>query len=177
MGKKKLAPRRKHSIPRLELSAAEEMADALSSEIDIRIDNTTFYTDSKAILGYTYNEFRHFCVNVSNRVEWIWKSSHLKQWRYLFTSHNPAYCTTRSFSVSSKYHLATWPSIPVKPATEPPPPKISASTWSTESQIQRSDPKCPLWVHSLQVPTSDPTVYKMFNLNVTELRDSSSGAH
>lgn len=123
MGKKKLAPRRKHSIPRLELSAAEEMADALSSEIDIRIDNTTFYTDSKAILGYTYNEFRHFCVNVSNRVEWIWKSSHLKQWRYLFTSHNPAYCTTRSFSVSSKYHLATWPSIPVKPATEPPPPK------------------------------------------------------
>lgn len=117
MEKEKLAPQHKHSILRLELSDAEEMSDALSSEIDILIDNTTFYPDSKVILGYTYNEFRRFCVNVNNRVEQIWKSSHLEQWRYLFTSCNPAYFPRVS---SSKYHLAMWPSIPVKPATETP---------------------------------------------------------
>lgn len=67
MGKAKLAPRPDQTIPRLELSAAVfavDLADLISNEVDIELDNTTFYTDSKVVLGYIYNETRRFYVYV-----------------------------------------------------------------------------------------------------------------
>ncbi|XP_057705305.1 uncharacterized protein LOC130923571 [Corythoichthys intestinalis] len=102
MGKAKLAPRPDQTIPRLELSAAVlavELADLISSELDLELDNITFYTDSKVVLGYIYNETRRFYVYVSNRVNRIRKSSQPSQWRYIASSQNPADHATRSVSV------------------------------------------------------------------------------
>ncbi|XP_026042220.1 uncharacterized protein LOC113033090 [Astatotilapia calliptera] len=99
MGKAKLAPRPEHTIPRLELCAAVlavELADFISSELDMRIDAITFYTDSKVVLGYINNETRRFYVYVSNRIVRIRRSSHPKQWKYVSTGENPADCATRS---------------------------------------------------------------------------------
>ncbi|XP_027897195.1 uncharacterized protein LOC114159423 [Xiphophorus couchianus] len=99
MGKAKLAPRPEHTVPRLELCAAVlavELADFISSELDVYVDATTFYTDSKVVLGYINNETRCFYVYVSNRVVRIRRSSHPKQWKYVSTVENPADCATRS---------------------------------------------------------------------------------
>lgn len=50
MGKARLAPLPEHTIPRLELCAAilaVELAELITSEIDVDLDNTTFYSDSR----------------------------------------------------------------------------------------------------------------------------------
>lgn len=105
MGKAKLAPRPGQTIPRLELSAAVlavELADLISEELDLELDNTTFYMDSKVVLGYIYNETRRFYVYVSNRVNRIRRSSQPSQWHYIASSQNPADHATHSVPA---YHL------------------------------------------------------------------------
>lgn len=71
-----------HTIPRLELYGtvlAVEIVDFILHELDIQIDDIKFYTDSKAVLGYIYNQTKCFYVHVSNRVERIKKSSRPEQ--------------------------------------------------------------------------------------------------
>ena len=68
MRKVKLTPSSKHSIPRLELCStalAIELVELILSETDLQIYSTTFYTDSKVVLGYIHNEARHFYVYVA----------------------------------------------------------------------------------------------------------------
>lgn len=67
--KARLAPRPGYTIPRLELCAAVmavNLAEVIVSEIDIQFTEITFYTDSKVVLGYIYNEKRRFHVFVHN---------------------------------------------------------------------------------------------------------------
>lgn len=78
MGKAKLAPVLELTIPRLELCAAVlpvEMSELLAEELNMKIDKTTFYTDSKVVLGYINNQHRRFHVYVNNRVQRIKQSS------------------------------------------------------------------------------------------------------
>ena len=105
--KAKLAPRPDHTIPRLELCAAVlavELVDLISTEIDLQIDTTTFYTDSKVVLGYIANETRRFYVYVSNRVQRIRRSSHHDQWNFVPTEQNPADHATRFVSADRLVH-------------------------------------------------------------------------
>lgn len=122
MGKAKLTPQPEHSVPRLELCAAVlavELAELIASEIDVRIDATTFHTDSKVVLGYIHNETRRFYVYVNNRVLRIRRSTRPKQWRYVPSNENPADCATRSVDAS---HLSgtTWLSGPAFLSSETP---------------------------------------------------------
>ncbi|ETE57916.1 infB, partial [Ophiophagus hannah] len=110
MGKAKLAPQQGHTIPWLELcgaALAAELADTITKMIDLELEPTTFYTDSKVVLGYIYNESRCFYVYVSIRVERIRRSSKPEQWRYVPTDHNPADHATRSIPASQLAEL-TW---------------------------------------------------------------------
>lgn len=84
LGKAKLAPAAAH--PRgwswVQLGAAVlavEMAELVESELDISVDTLQFYTDSKVVLGYIYNQTRRFYVYVSNRVQRIRKSTKPEQ--------------------------------------------------------------------------------------------------
>lgn len=102
-GKAKLAPKPEHTIPRLELCGtvlAVEIADFILRELDIQIDDIRFYTDSKVVLGYIYNQTKRFYVDVSNRVERIRKSSKPEQWHYVPFEFNPADHATRPVSAS-----------------------------------------------------------------------------
>ena len=115
MGKTKLTPLPETSVPRLELCAAVlavELADRITSELDMQVNSTVFYTDSKVVLGYISNEHRRFYVYVSNRVARIRRSSTPEQWHYVPTDTNPADCGTRSVPA---IHLPTtsWLSGPV----------------------------------------------------------------
>ena len=62
------------SIPRLELCGAVlavQAAQRVIKEIDLKISDVIYYTDSKVVLGYITNESRRFYVYVVNRVELI----------------------------------------------------------------------------------------------------------
>ncbi|XP_013855911.1 uncharacterized protein LOC106511713, partial [Austrofundulus limnaeus] len=85
-GKTKLAPQSGLTIPRLELCAAVlavEVAELIVAEMDISFDNIEYYTDSKVVLGYIYNQTRRFYVYVHNRVQRILQSTRPHQWKYV----------------------------------------------------------------------------------------------
>ncbi len=110
LGKARLAPCPEQTIPRLELCAvvmAVDMAELITFQIDIECDAVTFYTDSKVVLGYIYNEKRRFYVYVSNRIQRIRRTTQPQQWHYVSTGHNPADHATRAISTA---HLkdTTW---------------------------------------------------------------------
>lgn len=93
------------NIPRLELCAAVlavEVAEFIIQEIDIQIDEVTFFCDSKVVLDYIYNQSKCFYVYVHNRVQRIRQSTQPNQWRYLPTEHNPADHASRSVQASQR---------------------------------------------------------------------------
>lgn len=124
MGKSKLAPQSEPTIPRLELCAAVlamEIAELIHDELDVKLDSTKFYTDSKVVLGYIYNESRRFYVYVHNRVRCIRQTTKPEQWHYIRTEDNPADHASRSIP-ASLLAQTTWlkgPSFLLNPSKDP----------------------------------------------------------
>ncbi|XP_077125518.1 uncharacterized protein LOC143782202 [Ranitomeya variabilis] len=113
-GKAKLAPKPDHTIPRLELCGtvlAVELADFIQHELDTHIDDVQYYSDSKVVLGYIYNQTRRFYVYVSNRIERKRRSSKPEQWQYIPSELNPADHATRAMSINS-FANSSWLSGP-----------------------------------------------------------------
>ncbi len=107
LGKSKLAPRTFLTVPRLELCSAVlavEMADLLTTELDIELQRVKFYTDSRIVLGYIHNTSRRFYVYVANRVAQIRRSTHPNQWQFVSTDQNPADHGTRLISTELLSH-------------------------------------------------------------------------
>ncbi|XP_078380254.1 uncharacterized protein LOC144663213 [Oculina patagonica] len=103
-GQSRVAPAQSTSIPRLELCAAALAVQAgakVVKEIDLKIDEVTYYTDSRVVLGYLQNDSRRFYVYVANRVQLIRRLSSPSQWRYVDTTQNPADLATRRLTASS----------------------------------------------------------------------------
>ncbi|XP_069104772.1 uncharacterized protein [Argopecten irradians] len=98
LGKTKVAPLHTTTIPRLELCAAVlaiEIAETISEQLNLPLSIFRFYTDSKVVIGYVYNQTRRFYNYVCNRVTRIRKSSTPEQWNFVSTEHNPADQGTR----------------------------------------------------------------------------------
>lgn len=71
MSKSKLTPIPEQTVPRLELCAVVlpvELAELISPESDIKLDDTKFYSNGKVVLGYINNKTRRFYFYVSNRI-------------------------------------------------------------------------------------------------------------
>lgn len=73
--------------------------DKIVKEIDMEINEITFYTNSRVILGYIRKESRRFYVCVANRVQTLQKISNPKQWEYMDTAENPADLSMRCLNV------------------------------------------------------------------------------
>ncbi|XP_033745708.1 uncharacterized protein LOC117331220 [Pecten maximus] len=101
LGKSKVAPKHGHTIPRLELCAAllgTEIAQIIQRNLSIDLKLTSYYSDSKVVLGYICNKKKRFHNYVCNRVQRILEVSNSGQWSYVPTNKNPADCGTRGLS-------------------------------------------------------------------------------
>ena len=97
-GNSKVAPRLANSIPRLELCASVEAAQAareLLQELVKPIDKVYYYTDSKVVLGYLSNTERRFSKYVTRRVALINSLTNNSTWNYVTTDTNPADMASR----------------------------------------------------------------------------------
>ena len=73
-GQARVAPLNPTSILRLDLCGAVlagQAAQRVIKQIDLKISDVIYYTDSKVVLGYITTESRWFYVYVANRVELI----------------------------------------------------------------------------------------------------------
>ena len=98
----KLSPKQATTVPRLELCAAVLLVKAvkwINTELKLTVDDVTYYSDSKVVLGYLQNESRRFYVYVANRVQIIRSMSTYTQWKYVDTLQNPADMATRGKDV------------------------------------------------------------------------------
>ena len=93
LSKSKLAPIKKLTIPRLELTSAVMAVQndvILRRELQINIDESRFYTDSMISLYYINNEHKPLKTFVANRVATIRTHTNPKQWFHVKSENNIA---------------------------------------------------------------------------------------
>ena len=107
-GKSRVSPLKPMTIPRMELVAAAlaaKISKQIKQELDIRLDSTTFWSDSMIVLQSIRNTDKRFQTFVANRLAIIHESSKSDQWRYVETKSNPADLASRGFSVDDNKKL------------------------------------------------------------------------
>ena len=100
IGKSRLAPlkEKRLSIPKLELQAAvtaTRIKTKLLVEANFNVERIHFWSDSKTVLKYVYNEEKHFPVYVMRRLDEIRSNSNITDWSYIPTHHNASDACTR----------------------------------------------------------------------------------
>lgn len=98
MAKSKLAPLKKITLLRLELSAAVTGVRLYRNtihEIDLPVESTFFWTDSTLTYQYITNTKHRFKTYPANRVTEILEDSTADQWRVVPGDINPADILTR----------------------------------------------------------------------------------
>ncbi|XP_028679645.2 uncharacterized protein LOC114668167 [Erpetoichthys calabaricus] len=124
MGKSRVAPLKQVTIPRLELTAAVvavKMDKMLKGELQMPLEESTFWTDSTTVLKYISNESTQFKTFVANRISVIRDHSQPSQWRYVTSVLNPADQASRGLSIENFLKSTTWsqgPSFLLKPEKE-----------------------------------------------------------
>ncbi|XP_070569455.1 uncharacterized protein [Ptychodera flava] len=111
MGKARVAPLKKITIPRLELTAATvavRMNRMLEEELDIKNTRIYFWTDSTSTIKYCANETSQFHTFVANRINIIREGSDSKQWKYVDTKSNPADDASRGLTVDKFLQNKRW---------------------------------------------------------------------
>ena len=98
IGKSRVAPLKKITIPKLELTAATlaaRMAYTVLKELDIQIESKYFWTDSTAVLQSIANEITCYRTFVANRLNIIHEASSVREWHYVESKQNPADLASR----------------------------------------------------------------------------------
>ena len=111
MAKSRLAPLKKLTIPRLELTAATlavKQNELIMKEIDETIDEVHFWTDSMIVLGYIGNDDKRFKTFVANRLAVIKEASSKKQWHHVESALNPADIASRGAGAEELSQSSLW---------------------------------------------------------------------
>ena len=86
---------------------ATELFNTIHSELDIEFEAVKFFSNSKVVLGYIFNDTKRFFTYVANRVERIRRCNEPKHWNYDLSKLNPADEATRSISTKDM-QISMW---------------------------------------------------------------------
>ena len=99
------------TIPRIELNAAKLsilLKQTITEELEFKIDQNYFWSDSSIVLQYLKNETNRFTRFVENRVGLILSNSNKNDWRYIPSAQNPADCLSRGVTIMKFNNLPEW---------------------------------------------------------------------
>ena len=120
MGKSRVVPLKKITVPRLELTAAVvavNIGTFLIRELKLESPQVYYWTDSKVVLGYVKNTTKRFHVFVANRIEHIRNHTNPEQWKHIKGTENPADIASRGISAEKLASLVmvSWAGFPFIP--------------------------------------------------------------
>ena len=134
LARSRVAPKRVHSIPRLELCAAlvaAQLSSLLIKELTLEVAHITLWSDSTTVLTWLHSQSCRFKVFVGARVAEIQELTEDCTWRYVDSEQNPADDLTRGktlqelkdpnrWSQGPPFLLRSPDSWPERPNTTPP---------------------------------------------------------
>ena len=111
IGKARVAPIKRMTIPNLELQAAvygAQLAQFVRDEMDIEIHKQVFWSDSTTVLYWLRTpEIRHR-IFIANRLAKILDVSSAQDWFYISSTRNPADDGTRGYNVHQMNVNSRW---------------------------------------------------------------------
>ena len=111
LARSRVAPKRMHSIPRLELCAAlvaAQLACVLQKELTLQVSRTVLWSDSTTVLTWLHSESCRYKVFVGARVAEIQELTENCTWHYVDTANNPADDLTRGKPLEALVEPNRW---------------------------------------------------------------------
>ena len=99
------------TVPRIELNSAKLsiiLQERIVKELNFKISNITYWTDSETTLRYIRSESGRFHTFVANRISYIRSKSDPAQWRHVPGKMNPSDMLSRGTSVDSFLKNQLW---------------------------------------------------------------------
>ena len=156
--KSKVAPSKKVTIPRMELTVATlsvKINSMLIKAVQYQVDNTYFWTDSMAVIRFVRNRSARFKTFVANRIMIIHEGSCVDQWKFINGSNNPADSASRGIQTGNTKQVKRWLEGP-------------EFLWKTKSEW----PKDPDELKNCNVVINDdPEIIKSTSAAATEDKD------
>jgi hypothetical protein len=143
MGKSRVSPLKKITIPRMELTAASiavKFGYLLIQEMDYKFDGVKYWTDSMSVIRYIQNQASRFHTFVANRLTTIHEGSEPSQWSYVPTRVNPADISSRGLSLKDTAALNLWkkgPAFLSRPESEWPKQELSGNLSKDDQEVKR----------------------------------------
>lgn len=157
-GKARVAPLKRVTIPRLELTAATVAVrtdNMLRRELTVPITSSCFWTDSMSVLRYIQNETSRFHTFVANRLTVIHEGSDVSQWRYIPSKLNPGDEASRGMNAAKFLEDERWtrgPDFLWKNDSEwPVQPPLSSEIAIGDPEIKKRSSFLPACVSSVKV--------------------------
>ncbi|KAM9825435.1 uncharacterized protein ACBT44_006125 isoform 1-T1 [Syngnathus typhle] len=111
LARSRIAPKRVHSVPRLELCAAlvaAQLASTLKKELALPVHSTVLWSDSTTVLTWLHSQSCRYKVFVGSRVAEIQELTEGSVWRYVDSDNNPADDLTRGKTLISLLEPNRW---------------------------------------------------------------------
>ena len=160
LGKSRVAPLKQMTIPRMELAAAVVAVNIdkmIRKELQLNLQESTFWTDSTTVLKYIGNDTLRFKTFVANRISTIRDATQLSQWRYINTVDNPADCASRGLTAQKLMSHQSWIQAP--------------------SFLQGPESQWPDRFHSAGVEEDDVEVRKTVTANLTHITEHANAVN
>ena len=110
-GKSRVAPLKKITIPRMELTAATlavKLNNMIITELSLHVDNVYYWTDSTTVIRYVQNQSTRFHTFVANRLSVIHEGSEVDQWKFVDGTCNPADISSRGLHIGDTKKTDIW---------------------------------------------------------------------